>query len=399
MRFIVIFLQRNRSIYQFSLIILNFVNSLRFLFFYLIFRLIPVKRNKIVFSSFQGKGFGDNGKYIAAEILHQDNNYDLVWIVKKNMTATGLPQQIRPVVFGSIREIYELATAKIWIDNTRKPYFMWKRRSQFYIQTWHGSIGVKMVEKDALDTMPWIYVKTAKADSAMSNLYIANCKHIRDLYRNSFWYSGEIAMTGCPRNDIFFGNETANRAKIITHFGLEAQDKILLYAPTFRQEQKEMRWEIDFRQCLDALTQRWGGTWKVLMRLHPNRATQPLGIDNPSVINASLYDDMQELLAASDVLITDYSSSIFDYAIQYKPAFLFTPDVDLYLKERGFYFDMAKLPFPQSLSNSQFIEQIKAFDADNYHNKLSAFFKDQELCDDGNASKRIVERINKEIGY
>lgn len=392
------FVHQNKTLYSLSLITINLLLSLRFGICYMLLRLLPLRKNKIVISSYHGKGFGDNGKYLVNALLGQSAEYDLVWSVKQNLlNNTGLPAQVRPVEYGSLREIYELATAKIWIDNMRKPFFMCKRKTQFYIQTWHGSIGVKMIEKDAEDSLPGIYIKTAKADSRMTDLCIANGKHINNLYKNSFWYSGEVLMSGCPRNDIFFEQSAQIKTKVFEHFDLHADTQIVLYAPTFRQDRSHEAWDIDFDACISALTHRWGGDWTVLMRLHPNRASQPLGISCQSVVNASLYADMQELLAASDVLITDYSSSIFEFSLQQKPAFLFTPDITDYLNERGFYFDLSQLPFPQSTSNEQLIEQISDFDTYRYRSELLKFFAQQEVCDDGNASKRVVERINSEI--
>ena len=101
---------------------------------------------KIVICSFFGKGYGDNGKYIVEEIIKQELDYDIVWLVAKNVDRTNFPDQVRQVGYKSIRGIYELATAKFWIDNCRKYFYPPKGKSSLH-QTWHGNIGVKLVRK------------------------------------------------------------------------------------------------------------------------------------------------------------------------------------------------------------------------------------------------------------
>lgn len=116
-------------------------------FMFYIFRICPIKKNKVVFTNYYGKGYGDNAKYIAEEIIKQNIRLDLVWLV--NDLDYHVPNEIRKVKYDTIASIYEMVTAKVWIDNCRKQIYVRKRKSQFYIQTWHGDIGFKKVEKEA----------------------------------------------------------------------------------------------------------------------------------------------------------------------------------------------------------------------------------------------------------
>ena len=106
------------------------------------------------------------------------------------------PQEVRTVKYESLKGLYELATAKIWIDNSRKTFYPLKRKEQYYIQT-SRSLGIKKVEKDAEDTLSKNYINVKK-HSKMANLFISNGNHISNLYKNSFWYNGEILVSGSP---------------------------------------------------------------------------------------------------------------------------------------------------------------------------------------------------------
>ena len=132
------------------------------------FCLLPVKNNKIVFDNFGGRGYGCDPKYIAEELLMSKRDLDLVWLTQDVHTA--LPNGIRPVWYGGVRAIYELATAKVWVDNVKSALRIPKKRNQLYIQTWHSSLGLKKNEQDA-DILPNSYVRRAKRDAGMPLRY------------------------------------------------------------------------------------------------------------------------------------------------------------------------------------------------------------------------------------
>lgn len=136
---------------------------------FFIFKLIPINNKKVVVSNYYGKGYGDNPKYIVSELLSTKKDYDIVWLVLPNKNYE-FPNGIRTVKYSTLRSIYELATAKIWIDNCRKFSSITKRENQFYIQTWHGGIALKKIEKDTEDTLTAKYIKDAICDSKNGKL-------------------------------------------------------------------------------------------------------------------------------------------------------------------------------------------------------------------------------------
>lgn len=360
-----------------------------------------IHKNKIVICNFYGRGYGDSAKYIVEEIIRQNLEYDIVWLVDENKTETNyFPTQVRVVKYGSMKSMYELATAKIWIDNCRKKIYTSKRKKQFYIQTWHASMGLKMIEKDAQNTLSSRYIELAKKDSSMIDLMISGSEFRYNLYKNSFWYNGEILKCGTPRCDLFFMEHQHIKKKVYKLLSIESNKKIVLYAPTFREKSNTDMYKFNVTEILKNIEERFNGEWILLLRLHPHELRLAKLIEfNNSIINATNYDDMQELLAISDILITDYSSTMFDMAMQHKPCFLYAPDIDIYLKkERNLYFDINKLPFKISKSNEELKKNISEFNYEEYIDNVNIFNSKIKIFEDGFASKRVVEKIKFIIG-
>ena len=344
-----------------------------------IFRLFPIRNNKIVASINLGGGYGDNPKYIfdAINEIHP-SRYDLVWLSKHG--DLGFPEFVRVVKYNSIKAIFELVTAKVWIDNRRKPLFVRKRKEQYYLMTWHGAFTQKKIEKDVVANLPKRYVIGAINDSKMADLFISSSEHDTRLYRDSFWYSGEILRCGLPRHDVLLKCSGKKREHIKRILGIESGKKLLLYAPTFREAKNveslslyRLRWE----DVLKSLGKRFGGEWLGLVRLHPNIDELSDELSYPEhVINVTRYPDMQELLAIADCVITDYSSTILDYGLRKLPAFVFAPDLKDYLGERGFYLDIRRWPFPVAETDVELIQSIEVFDNNSYIRDLETYYND-----------------------
>lgn len=366
--------------------------------YFYFFWLFPIKNNKIIFCNYRGKGFGDNGKYIVKEIIQQKLNYDIVWLIEKDLpNKSNFPKEVRTVKYGSLRGLFELATSKIWVDNCRKYFFPPKRKEQFYIQTWHGGIALKRVEKDAEEKLSSGYIKSAIKDSRMIDLFISNSKFCTNMYRAAFWYNGKILECGSPRNDIFFDSNLNINQKVRDYFNISGNTNILIYAPTFRADYSIDIYKINFNNLIETLEKTFGGEWCILVRLHPNISDKADFIEyDEKIINATQYDDMYELLKASHILITDYSSTMFEFSLTNKPVFLYAPDIESYKKERNFYFDIYTLPYSLAETEQQLCNVIVNFDRDKYLTDLERFFNQLGIIEDGNASKRVVEKI-KEI--
>ncbi len=366
-------------------------------FLYYLFRFFPVKSNKIFVSNFYGKGYGDIPKYIVNELLVSNNKYDIVWVVKDYSFSSTLPSSVRVVKRNTIKYVYEQVTSRVWIDNCRKQFYERKRKNQTYIQVWHGCIAYKKVEKSAETSLNKEYLLGAKNDSKMANLFISNSTYCSNLYRRDFWYNGEILECGCPRNDIIINkkHEVINNVK--KYFKLDDYDQICLYAPTFRVENSFEHYDINFELLSKSLHNKFGGKWKILVRLHPNISQYAYKITNlgSNIINATDYPDMQELLVAANFMITDYSSCIFDYSLSYKPAMIFASDIDEYTKDRDFAIKIEDTPFPLATNNDELVNVINNFDEKSYKKKVKAFYDNLGVKEPGNSSKTIANYIDK----
>ncbi len=356
-------------------------------------RIFPVQKDKIVCCNMKGKRYGDNPKYIADYLLKNNISYDIVWILQNDVNE-DLPNGVRKVSNGLFSMLYELVTAGVWIDSNTKPFGILKRKNQLYIQTWHGSYGLKKVYGDIPDKISFIDRTIMRYNSAIADLYVSNSKQTSEIYKRAFWYKGRILECGSPRNDIFYEDAVSYIEKVQQYFNTVGK-KMALYAPTYRADFGTDAFQLNYDLIRSSLKERFGGEWIILVRLHPQNiidADNFLKYDE-NVVNATHYSIMQELLVACDVLITDYSSCMFDFATRKKICFLYAPDIDKYKDERDVYFDLDKLPFPAAQNNNELCAAIQNFNQNEYNLALDRLFEQVGLCECGYASRQVAEYI------
>ena len=359
--------------------------------------LFKINSKKIVFSNYWGyNGYTDSLKYISLELYKMNNSLEMIWLV--NNLDSDFPAYIKKVKYNSIKGFYHLATAKIWVDNQRKSYFIKKRKSQFYIQTWHGSLGFKRIELDCLDSYnnKKYYLKSRKHDTSMIDLFLSGNDWFNNTIRRAFDYKKEILTLGTPRNDILVSRISKNAIiNLKSKIGIPSSKKIMFYAPTFRKDETDMsNYLSDIDSFRNDLSKETNEDWIVLVRLHPRMMSLAKKIHySENVINVSTYSDIQELLLISDILVTDYSSCIFDFALQYKPGFIYATDLEDFKKDRNFYFDIENSSFPIAQSKDELIKNIKTFNQKYYKNELKTFFNSVGLKETGTASYKVAEII------
>ena len=367
-------------------------------------RKYSIDRKKIVFSAFGT--YCDHGKYITEELLRQNKGYDLVWVVQDN--TVKVPQGVRIVPRGDIkRYIYEMATAKIWIFNSPVQAFVRKRRGQVYIQTKHWTgITLKKFYMDA-DTVTKNKerMKLWKRNSRIMDYIITASEFDTQSCLRGFRPKGKCVELGSARTDVLF-NAQGYREKVLGQLELPETARLVIYAPTYRfqwsgehYEQMLPEYNIDYGNLIDGLGRKFGGQWYVLLRLHPGlrKYSEQVHLAD-RVINISQYPDAEEFIAASDILITDYSSIMFDPAYVKKTVILYATDIDEYLKnDYDLLLDIRSLPFPLAESNGQLLQIIQEFDYESYRNRLEQFLDAYHVMEDGSSCKRIVEFIDNLI--
>lgn len=388
------FATRNKITYQ--IIYICFVLHEKFLsFLYLLMRMYPINKKKIVFCSAKGVRYGDNPMYISDELIRRNKDYEIVWLLDKSVRV-DLPIEVKRCNYDLISVIYELATAKVWVDSNLKYSGFLKRKGQLYIQTWHGSYGLKKIAGDLGDKLSQIDKRNHKYNAKRTDIMISNSMRTTEIYRRAFGYKGRILEYGSPRNDLFFRDIKRCSEKVNNYFRLTTQS-IVLYAPTFRNDYRTDDLKIDYERLREVLNRKFGGEWIVLIRLHPFNLIDADDFMEytDTVLNASEYSIMQELLVASDILITDYSSCMFDFATTKKPCFLYATDVARYEAERGNYFRLDELPFPVAENNEQLEKVILTYNPIKYEKELSMLFDKVGLNETGHASEKVADYIEE----
>lgn len=357
------------------------------------YRKYPLE-DKIVFANFNGRGFGCNPKYIAEELLRQNVPYDMVWLV--NDLEEAVPNGIRKVSFCGKESYYELATARVIINNVKGDLNFRRRKGQYYIQTWHAGYGFKLVEKDAIKKLPPDYIIESRINSMDTDLILSGSKLQSDEYRSSFWCTCEILERGLPRNDPYFTKSPEEIGQLKCSLGLRDDTKVILYAPTFRTGEDTLEtYGLDLEKTVSAFQTHWGGDWVLLFRHHPNLAFT-LDVDGQGkILDVSEYPDMQELVLACDVLISDYSTSVFDAAFLNKTIFIFTSDLEEYKQLRGLKPTFHQMPYPHANTNEELEHCIANFDQIAYQKAAQAFGEVYHSFEDGHASEAVVERIHQ----
>lgn len=350
-----------------------------------IFGLAPIDANLIVFDNFNGRGFGCNPKYIALKLINSD--LDLVWLV--NDTSEIFPDGIRAVRYDSIRAWWLLSRSSIRVTNVRNSKGVTKRKDQLLIQTWHASLGPKMIEMDAMDSLSDRYLLDAKQNGLETDLMFSNNGFMTNIYQNSFWYNGPVIRSGVPRNKPLLNPSNNYNLLIKSHYGIPQSNSICLYAPTWRKNDSFHIDSFPYHLWLKALEDRFSNKFTMLLRLHPNSVLK--GNDfGKDIVDVSSYPDFQELLAASDVLISDYSSALEDWVLTGRPGFMFTPDFDEYLSDRHFYYPLTDRPYPLAYSSSELCSLIRSYDSDVQRTSIQLFKQRFDFSDDGMGDEAIA---------
>lgn len=369
----------------FKLILIPFTRSLKYLFIF-----VPLKKNRIIFHVHERKGLTCNPKYLMNELLsNSPNDYEIIWVTNYPCTITN--NDIKVVKINSLQFLLYYYTSKIIVTNDFISGFFSKRKGQVFINTWHGAVGYKKIglavtnKLDLFDRLMFNF-RHKKTDYVISG---------SESFTNHMQYSlgldkKAFKSFGSPRNDIFFKENTEIIDSINLKYSLNKDDNVLLYAPSF-SDLKTTKVNINFELLLNVLKVKFGGNWTIFYRSHYFDKTS---IKSPLIKDVSDYHDIQELLVRSKVLITDYSSSIWDFSITMKPSFIYAPDYINYNKmDRGFYLPLEEWPYSFSSDIETLFDNIKLFDQSIYEKKIIQHHKKLGNFSKGNSSRLTVDFI------
>lgn len=365
-----------------------------------------IEDKKIVF-----RGFGtyaDHGKYITEQLLSIRSDLDIVWVVTDSDAV--VPSGVRAICIRNWKKyIYEMETAHIWIVNTVIPEYIKKKPGQIYIHTKHwASVTLKKFYLDAktITDVPED-VKLWRYNSSCMDYIITGSDFDTASCRRGFEFDKEVLQIGSPRTDAMFRKEQMHK-KVLEKVSVPSDAKLLLYAPTYRYKQdnktkhiaEARHIDLDFNIVKYILEKKFGGEWYILLRLHPAVAKEsPNVLLTEYTVDVSDYEDSQELASACDIMISDYSSIMFEPAFVGKPVFLFAPDRKEYIdQEYDLLIDYDSLPFPIAESNEELVQKIEEFQQDKYEKKVGAFLEQYGVNEDGHASERAAKFISKLLG-
>lgn len=326
--------------------------------------LFPVKRNRILFVAFEGRTYGCNPKYIFKWLQsHSGDSYEYIWCLNAGISMPDGAHAVR-VKFLSPRYLYYLFTSGVVINNYPVEPFFTKRKGQLVIHTHHGGgcykKGIMYASRSKISY--WNY--TRKSRVGQMDYTISSCKAFTDNYHTIFSMNPQRFLPiGMPRNDLFFSSKRESlKIEIVRKLTINSGKKIILYAPTYRGWWRSP--EISCVKALDveavcaAVCRRFGGDTVFLWRLHPLMKNMGVDCKTHKEIDVSDYADMQELLLAADIFITDYSSALWDYSFTGNPGFLFTPDLEEYERTTGLYTPIDLWPYPYAKDSEQLCSLI-----------------------------------------
>lgn len=361
-----------------------------------LFWIFPVKKNRILFVCHNGGQYSCNPKYIF-EWLKAENNseYELIWAFNDvEKFKEFFDSKVILVRYRSLKYYYYKATSKITICNVNGSGEVGARKQQFDIQTWHGGGGGYKKSSTDDKTISKLDVYRLKLDNERYSLCCASSRtNMNNTILGAMHHKGWV-LGGTPRNDILVNQNRPDLTdKVRKYFDLPIEEKLFLFAPTWRKDRKASDYALDYQKLQEVLNEKFGGQWTILLRFHHMVKVDDTMVSS-QVINATHYPDMQELLYACDVLMTDYSSSIWDYSFTYKPCFLLCTDLDDFDGERGFYSPIDTWGFPIARSIDELYRNIRMFDHVEFRERMERHHKINESFEDGHATEHMVQIIN-----
>lgn len=389
-------------------LIYKIIKKATILLYRIMAKCLPVKKDRVVFSSGVGKSYAGNPRSIYEYMVTQgfDEKWECIWFYEKK--PYDIPGMAVQVPMKRLKYLYYMATANVWIFDSRQPQFLRRRKDTLYIQTWHGT----PLKKLALD-MADVFMSGETGIDDYKKKFVENVRtwdylisqnsFSSEIFRRAFDFQGEMLEIGYPRNDVLFHrNNEEDIFQLKKELGLPSDKKIFLYAPTWRddeisgQNSYKFKPQLSFDKMRDAL----GEDSVLIVKYHY------LIMD---AVDWSPYEgfvytfdqsrDIAELFLVADALITDYSSVMFDYSILGRPMYFFAYDLDKYRDElRGFYFSYEDhMPGPVSRTTEELIHDIKEKTPEEYRERYQAFHDKFNNWDNGTACEQICRLVRKYI--
>lgn len=378
------------------------------IFFNIIASLFPVKKKSVLFESFNGKLPSDNPYYIYLELKKQQPDWDLVWGVKPSLYDKAKKEfpDFKFIKRFSLKWLFFTPRSQFWVFNARMPHWLKKNKGTTYIQTWHGTplkkLGLDIETVSMPGTDNSVYKREFIFESSRWDYLIAPNEYSKKIFKRAFGFKNKFLDTGYPRNDILVQkkNDDNYKRQLKKRILGKEDGRVILYAPTWRDDYFISKGNYKFYMPFDLE--------QIVSILNPSDIfiIRPHYLVGDTIditgfernVKVCLEEDINELYLISDMMITDYSSVMFDYAILERPMLFYPYDIEHYQEElRGFYFDYNEVPGPIVTDTPSFYEQLKYFCrtglSREHEGKIQAFnlmFAGWEL---GDASQKVSQIV------
>lgn len=367
----------------------------------------------VFFETFNGRNYGCSPKAIYEKMLEMNEfkDYKFVWaFIDFDGHEVKKDKRLIIIKHNSKEYFKYLSIAKYWIVNSILEESIKKKKTQIYVQCWHGTPLKRLrydieVEGSVMNTISEIRRRN-DIDAVRFDYFLSPSKFCTKVFTSAFnlvklGKEDILIEKGYPRNDSLFHYTSKEILKLKKKFGIENNKKIILYAPTFRDNQHTSGVGYTYELGIDFkhLQEKFGKDYIILFRTHYFVAKQlDLSQYDGFVIDVSLVDDVNELYIVSDIIMTDYSSVFFDFANLKRPMLFYMYDLDLYKgKLRDFYIDLKELPGPITQTQEELEDALEGLEENlnKYKEKYKKFNEKYNYLDDGNASERVIKKIFK----
>ena len=352
----------------------------------------PLDQEAVLFETFDGKACSDSGRAISDVLGAHLPGLRRYWTVAD--FSVPVPANCTPVVRESAEWFRLLATAGYLVNNNNFPHYFHKKPGQFYLQTWHGTpfkrIGVHTPKAGTTAS----YRALIQREAAAWDMLLAQNEFAAETLTSAFGYSGRTEVLGYPRNDGLVGDRATNVRDETRHrLGIPADQKVLLYMPTWRDDMSASAPYLDF----EAAAAQLGPEYLLLYRGHHKIAGRRKTTGQRVYQDVTAYPEVNDLYLAADLLVTDYSSAMFDFCVTGKPMYFLVQDLERYRDtERGFYFDFeAQAPGPVASSSDELVTAILREEPTEEQHSLryKEFVGRYAAADDGAAADRVVRAV------
>jgi len=360
---------------------------------------------RIVYHSFQGR-FSDSPRalYEALRLLG-DPHHDHVWLIDERHRS-WFPADLKTVRYGTGAAVEVLEAADLVIANGYTGLEWKKAPGATYLQTWHGT-PLKRIGWDARGAI-FDPADPRARDVCRWDILLSANPFASDVLRRAFRFEGEVLESGYPRNDVLRGPHRSRQRERIRHaLDIADQRTVVLYAPTWRAQYAPI-WDengvsiggasdVELGMDLDVVCEELGRDYTLLLRLHYLLTGRRSTLGSPAIRDVSWHPEISDLYLAADALVTDYSSTMFDFALTGRPQILFAYDLDDYRdRERGFYLDLEQAaPGPVVRTTTELIAELRDLSALTARSAARYARFQATFCsaDDGHATDRVLKRL------